>query len=137
MLRLIAPVLVLAVLTGCGTAPATRAPLAPAAMSALAKADPFAKLLKLTVNDGAPSDGYKKAKRHLAAQTAKKGQLWILDMGDSVAVLHNTQTVTDAKKLATLANALRTAALELENDKDKNYVFVIAQRIEWSIPGVR
>lgn len=136
MLRTMTVALTLTMLAGCGTALNRPTQAAPPTARALAAADPFAALHDLAVKDGGPSDWYTKTKRHVAAKTSKNGSVWVLDNGDKVEVLHNTQTVTNAKKLATIANSMRDAAKDLESE-DQKYVFMLASRVEWSIPGVR
>lgn len=117
MLRLVLALTLASVAAGCGVAPlgsATR--VAPTALEAAA-ANPWLGLKEVSVRAGGPSDWYTRTLRHLDAKTPKNGRLWVLDDPDGVRVLHNTQEVTSAKKLAQLLQAIEAAA-EAEAAKD-------------------
>lgn len=115
MTRFAALIAASVLLTACGvqpTAPVHRNARAIAAAEALAaaKANPWMGLKTLKAVDGAPSDGYPRTRRHLDALTPSNGRLWVLDLPSGFEVLHNTQQVTNAKKLAQIADALEAAA---------------------------
>jgi hypothetical protein len=117
MLRLVLALTLASLAAGCGVAPpgsATR--VAPTALEAAA-ANPWLGLKEVSVRAGGPSDWYTRTLRHLDAKTPKNGRLWVLDDPDGVRVLHNTQEVTSAKKLAQLLQAIEAAA-EAEAAKD-------------------
>ena len=136
MVRTMIVALSITLLAGCGTTVAPPTQAQAFAAQALAKADPFAKLHNLQVKDGGPSYAYPETKRHVAAKTAKNGVIWVNDNGETVKVLHNTQTVTNEKKLLTVATAMREAAAGLPIE-DRKYVIMLASRVARSIPGVR
>lgn len=99
-------------LAGCGYDPA-----AFSAQSARVEAEAtnlFADLKDVRVVQGAPSDGYLRTRRHVDAKTSKNGRVWILDQPDGVRVLHNTQDVTNARKLSQLVVELEKQALALQ-----------------------
>lgn len=109
-MKYIAALLTLAALVaGCGATAGPAALKAPTGMQAAA-ANPWLGLDELEVKAGGPSDWYTRTQRHLSAKTAKNGRLWVLDNPTGVEVLHNTQEVTNAKKLAQIATAIEEAA---------------------------
>lgn len=102
-----------ALLAGCGMAPGmTGSSLTgPSGQAEAAASNLFAGLKDVKVVQGAPSDWYVNTVRYVDAKTAKNGRIWILDdRRDGVRVLHNTQDVTNAKKLAQLVAELESQA---------------------------
>lgn len=118
-MKYIAAVLTLAaLLAGCGTAPVGPAVLKASAQAQAAAANPFMGLDELSIKKGGPSDWYTRTHRHLSALTPKKGRLWVLDNPTGVEVLHNTQEITNPKKLAQIADAIEDAAANEFQDPD-------------------
>jgi hypothetical protein len=116
MIRLLLAAAVAASLTACGAAPT--ALKAPASAASAMAATPFAELKDVKVVEGAPSDWWEKTtRRHVSARTLKNGTVWVLDSTKGVEVLHNTQTVTNAKKLEQVATALEKAAAAAADTK--------------------
>lgn len=110
MSRLVLALTLASLVAGCGVAPlGTATRVAPTALEAAA-ANPWLGLKDVNVRAGGPSDWYKRTLRHLDAKTPKNGRLWVLDDPDGLRVLHNTQDVTNPKKLAQLLAAIEAAA---------------------------
>jgi hypothetical protein len=133
--------LAITMLTGCGAAATNATQTAGVAAQALAKVDPFAALHNLQVKDmgpGGPGGWYNETDRHLEARTVHKSKIWVFlnNKSSEVTVLHNTQTVTNKKKLTTLANAMRTASKNLSVE-ERQYVAMLASRLDGSITSVR
>lgn len=118
MKHLAAALTLAALLAGCGTTVVGPAALkAPSQAQAMA-ANPFMGLDELEVKKGGPSDWYTRTQRHLSALTPKNGRLWVLDNPTGVEVLHNTQEITNPKKLAQIADAIDEAAENEFQDPD-------------------
>lgn len=107
-------VVALSLLSGCG-AP-TSVPTAPSSSAVVADATAlFTNLKDVRVLQGAPSDWYVHTRRYVSAKTAKNGKVWILDDArNGLQVLHNTQQVTNARKLAELVTELEAQAKAAE-----------------------
>jgi ribosomal protein S12 methylthiotransferase accessory factor YcaO len=106
-----------ALASGCGVAPNAHV-AAPAGITAAAT-NTWLGLKEMTVRQGGPGDFFPKCRRHLDAKTPKNGRIWVLDDPKGVMVLHNTQEVTNAKKLAQIADAIDAAAEQAEPELAK------------------
>lgn len=117
MTRLLLAATLMTLMAGCGVAPV--AGQAPASAMAAAASVSFAELKDVKVVAGAPSDWWEKTtRRYVSAKTVKNGTVWVLDDKKGTQVLHNTQQVTSAKKIAQVATALERAA-EQARDADQ------------------
>lgn len=102
-----------ALLAGCGMAPGMSGSslTGSSSQAEAAASNLFAGLKDAKVVQGAPSDWYVNTVRYVDAKTTKNGRIWILDdRRDGVRVLHNTQNVTNPKKLAQLVTELEAQA---------------------------